>query len=570
MPKLKPLLKQHITWIVMLVVSIPLLVILVVQYRSVTRLGKTLPIANRALMRRYLGNLAASVEDYYRTSAEQMLSIPADLFAAQRFQKRMDGLGSYFEQHRSKGATRLFIAYTGENRTHGIYSVVYFFDPAAESKFSRDPGSPQWRAAHAASGQYLYHSIANINLEVPPVTVNEKDPNNRVIVKPILDGNSMVLGVAGMVVDEAYFKDEVLPGLVQRSLQEFFPNDHWDMIITLQDARGSRLFQTQPSEGKDFEVVEPPGFIFKDLSFKIVMRSDSLEQAANRVVALNLSLSVLMTGLLIAGVYLALRTTSREMKLSRMKSDFVSNVSHELRTPLASIRVFGEFFRMGWVREPEKSREYGEYIENESRRLTHLINNILDFSKIESGGKAYDFEPADIREVVDETLRTFDVRLVQNGFDLVLDGFDAALPQVVVNRDAITQSLVNLIDNAIKYSGSSKKLIIRLGQEEGFVTVSVIDYGIGIPREELKRIFDKFYRVSTGLVHDVKGSGLGLSIVKYIVDAHQGKIAVKSQPGFGTTLTLYLPCDRGSSENESHNHGAQSDLALQTGERARD
>ena len=564
MPKVKTLLKQHLTWIVMLVVSVPLLVILVVQYRSLTRLGKTLPIANRALMRKYLANLAASVEDFYRTSADQTLSIPADLFAAERSEKKMDGLGLYLEQHLAKEAKRSFIAYTGENKTYGIYSVVYFYDPAAESKLRRDPGSAQWRAAHAASGQYLYHSIAKINVEVPPITVNEQDPNNRVITKPIVGANSMVLGVAGMIVDETYFKEEVLPRLVQSSLQEFFANDHRDMIITLQDSSGNRLFETQPSEGKDFEVVEPPGFIFKDLSFKIIMRSDSLEQAANRVVLLNLSLSVLMTGLLIAGIYLALRTTSREMKLSRMKSDFVSNVSHELRTPLASIRVFGEFFRLGWVREPEKSREYGEYIENESRRLTHLINNILDFSKIESGGRAYDFEAVDIREIVDETLRTFDVRLVQDGFDLVLDGTED-LPQVVVNRDAITQSLVNLIDNAIKYSGSSKKLIIRLGQEGGFVTVSVTDYGIGIPREELERIFDKFYRVSTGLVHDVKGSGLGLSIVKHIMDAHRGKIGVKSQPGLGTTLTLYLPCDRGSGKNESHNHVGKSDVSLQVG-----
>jgi signal transduction histidine kinase len=113
----------------------------------------------------------------------------------------------------------------------------------------------------------------------------------------------------------------------------------------------------------------------------------------------------------------------------------------------------------------------------------------------------------------------------------------------VLNRDAITQSLVNLIDNAIKYSGSSKELIIRLGQEAGYVTVSVTDCGIGIPREEQQRIFDKFYRVSRGLVHDVKGSGLGLSIVKHIVEAHQGKIGLKSQPGVGTTFTMYLPID---------------------------
>jgi signal transduction histidine kinase len=221
------------------------------------------------------------------------------------------------------------------------------------------------------------------------------------------------------------------------------------------------------------------------------------------------------------------------------------------------------------VQDAEKSREYGEYIENESRRLTHLVNNILDFSKIESGGKAYDFEKTDVKEIVDDTLKTFDIRIIQSGFDLVLDGFEKEFPPVLVNRDAITQSLVNLIDNAIKYSGSSKRLVIRLGQEEGYVTVSVIDYGVGIPREEQERIFDKFYRVSTGLVHDVKGSGLGLSIVKHIMDAHRGKIEVKSQPGVGTTLTLYLPGDTGSNQNGLRSGNQESGSPTQIGAEAR-
>src|SRR5262249_19771013 len=131
---------------------------------------------------------------------------------------------------------------------------------------------------------------------------------------------------------------------------------------------------------------------------------------------INLSLSLLMTFLLIAGITMTLRTASREMKLSQMKTDFVSNVSHELRTPLSSIRVFSEFMRLGRVKDENKVREYGEYIETESRRLTRLIDNILDFSKIESGRKTYHFAESDLVEVVSDTLRAFEVRLLQNGF----------------------------------------------------------------------------------------------------------------------------------------------------------
>ena len=131
---------------------------------------------------------------------------------------------------------------------------------------------------------------------------------------------------------------------------------HQDMIISLQDESGNRLFETRPYEGTDFEAAEPLIYLFRNLSLRVVMRSNSAEHGAKKLVAVNLSLSVVMTGLLVAVVYMALRTASHEMKLSRMKSDFVSNVSHELRTPLASIRVFGEFFRAGWVDAP-RSRE---------------------------------------------------------------------------------------------------------------------------------------------------------------------------------------------------------------------
>lgn len=539
----KTLLKEHSIWIVMLAVSVSLSIILVLQYRSLVELSKALPVVNRDLMGRCLATLASDVEDYYRTSAEQALSIPPEVFAAERYQNYMSGMVSYFEQHSAPGARSRFMAFTGQGRNKEMYSAVYFYDPSFALKFRPDPGSSRWRAAHAASGQYLYQGMLRINLDVPSVVVNEQDPDNRVITKPILDRNSTVLGVAGMIIDSTYLKEELLPELVQKSLPNFFSNDYHDIIVTLQDESGNNVFESQPLEGREPELGEPLRFVFKDLKLRIVRRTNSANQGAQRVVAVNLSVSVIMTCLLIAGVYMALRTASRDMKLSRMKSDFVSNVSHELRTPLASMRAFGELFRLGWVNEPEKSREYGEYIETESRRLTHLIDNILDFSKIESGGREFVFNRTNVREMVEETLKAFEVRFSQSKFDLVFEVHDEPLPEAVINRDAINQCLVNLIDNAIKYSGDSKRIIVRVGCEETYVTISVIDYGIGIPKNEQRRVFEKFYRVSTGLIHEVRGSGLGLAIVKHTMDAHRGKITVRSRPGFGSTFTLYLPAD---------------------------
>ncbi|HKP13338.1 MAG TPA: hypothetical protein VJZ91_14560, partial [Blastocatellia bacterium] len=160
MSKLRVFVKRHIAWAVMLVVSVPLLIILVVQYRSLTQLGRTLPIAKRDAIRKYLTLLGSRVEDFYRDSAEQTLSIPPDVFAAERFQDRVEGIVSHFQQHPARGAKKLFIVFIKETRGKAVYSAVHFFDPGADYRPGRDSGSAPWQAAYSASGHYLCPSIA--------------------------------------------------------------------------------------------------------------------------------------------------------------------------------------------------------------------------------------------------------------------------------------------------------------------------------------------------------------------------------------------------------------------------
>jgi signal transduction histidine kinase len=250
-------------------------------------------------------------------------------------------------------------------------------------------------------------------------------------------------------------------------------------------------------------------------------------------------LSVFVLVLLATGITLMLRATSREMRLAEAKSSFVANVSHELKTPLALIRLFAETLELGRAKSPEKAREYYRIINHESTRLTQLINNILDFSKIEAGRKEYVFERADAGQVVEEVVRTYEFPIRNDGFDL-----SVSIEQgLEVNMDcaAISQAVLNLLNNAVKYSDSVKQIGVTVRRADDHAAIEVSDSGIGIPAAEQNRIFDKFYRISDGLVHDRKGTGLGLTLVKHIVEAHRGTIRVHSTPAKGSRFMLLLP-----------------------------
>ena len=208
-------------------------------------------------------------------------------------------------------------------------------------------------------------------------------------------------------------------------------------------------------------------FVFTDWRFSLQGDFASPEKWAKANFAYNITLSALLAAVLIAGIALTLRTAMREMKLSAMKNEFVSNVSHELRTPLSSIRVFGEFMRRGRVTDQDKVKEYGTYIETESRRLTQLINNILDFSRIESGRKVYEFEPADIEEIIGGTLNSYGIRLRNSGIELEYCGPEEPLPELTVDPNAIDRALANLLDNAIKYSNGGDLSKVKLETTDG-------------------------------------------------------------------------------------------------------
>jgi two-component system phosphate regulon sensor histidine kinase PhoR len=512
---------------------VPLLVLLVLQYQWLERLERVSEVAHRATLENYLEAVSSAVEYHYRSQAERVLELPAAIFTSDRLEKA----GYYFQKKGSDVAGRLFVvSLVGEKAGQPL-----FYDKSSKSLVV-----PEWsddlRAVYVAIAPWKMLAMKHGTLERPTLQVEEREPERRMILNPITDDATRLVALAGLIVDRDDFERTVLPKIVGESLPKFFGEMRKELpLLTVRDGAGRQLDLGEKLPTRPEEASRRLGFPFRDFQVGIHSRYYTPADWARRNFLINLALSVVLTAVVAGGVLFALRAAAREMRLSQMKSDFVSNVSHELRTPLASIRVFGELLRLGKVEAPEKVREYGELIETESRRLTGLINNILDLARIESGRKSYEMEPADLEQVVAETLRTFRVSLAQSGFRIAFRPPAEPLPPMTIDAQAVAQAVGNLLDNAVKYSGAAKDVEVGVERAGAWARVWVRDQGVGIPREEQPKIFDRFHRVASGLVHDVKGSGLGLAIVRHVVEAHRGRIEVESAPGSGSTFSILLP-----------------------------
>jgi signal transduction histidine kinase len=282
--------------------------------------------------------------------------------------------------------------------------------------------------------------------------------------------------------------------------------------------------------------------VFPDLIFAMKYQGTTIADIGTRFLRYNYIVLGALSALMVGGIWLTYRNVSREMNLARVKSDFVANVSHELRTPLALIRLYAETLELGRLTAKEKYQEYFRIIREESERLTALINNILDFSRIEAGRKEYEFKETNLADLVRSTLDSYRFQIEQNGFSFE-ENISGDIPPVSVDREAIARSLLNLVNNALKYSKDQKYIGVSLYRENSHVNLEVRDRGIGIPPNEQEKIFEKFYRCGDPLVHNVKGSGLGLSLVRHIARAHGGDVLVESIPQKGSTFTIELPLD---------------------------
>ena len=253
---------------------------------------------------------------------------------------------------------------------------------------------------------------------------------------------------------------------------------------------------------------------------------------------------LLIAGILVFGLILTIRSVSHELELARMKSDFVSTVSHEFKSPLTSIRQLAEMLQSGRVPSEERRQKYYDVLLEQSERLALLTDNILSLAKIEEGRAEFAFESTDVSALLTEVVSSIQDRVRHEGFDIGLN-LEGPIPLIAVDRAALSQAITNLIDNAIKYSGDSRKVVVGASVEAQSLAIVVQDFGVGIKKEDIDRVFERFFRGGDELTRTVKGSGLGLTLVKEIVEAHRGRVQVESEPGKGSVFSIRLPLLQG-------------------------
>jgi signal transduction histidine kinase len=343
--------------------------------------------------------------------------------------------------------------------------------------------------------------------------------------------------IRGLLLNADYLRDSVLYQVLQSNVNS--GKTRW--IVKGRDEKTILKSENSPSGSitvrTNFEGGFPPWFI------ELYQNDPDLFETflfSHR--GIYFYMFILIAGILIFGLALTVRTVAHELELSKMKSDFVSTISHEFKSPLSSIRQLAEMLQSGRVPSENRRQEYYDVLVEQSERLTLLIDNILDFAKIEEGRKKFDFQMMDIGSLLQQIVSVIQDQVHHKDFIIQLE-IEKPLPEIKADRESINQAITNLIDNAVKYSGDSRNIIVRAYAEDQYLIFTVKDFGIGIRKEEIDKVFERFYRGGNELTRTVKGSGLGLTLVKQIVEAHHGKIEVDSEVGNGSTFTVRIPLD---------------------------
>jgi signal transduction histidine kinase/tetratricopeptide (TPR) repeat protein len=350
---------------------------------------------------------------------------------------------------------------------------------------------------------------------------------------PGRDGNGHA-GMLGVLINN----DQFLQGLLSEAVANARTNVNADIVLS--DLSGRTLLGTKSSPGAIPIVTD-----FFDENFppwKIDVVPSPTTSAGSLGFQRSFFFWTILTLLVVLGfgAFLTVRTISHEIEILKIKSDFVSAVSHEFKTPLTSIKALMERLVEGKVSEPGKMGQYFSVIAGDADKLSRLVNNLLDFSKIEEGKKVYDFSETDIVRIATDQVSSFRRELGQAGPDIRLE-ITGDLPCLQADADALSRALGNLLGNAVKFTPPERTIRVVVSRREDNVILEVADEGVGIPPEELGKVFDKFFQGRNAPGQSRRGTGLGLTLVKHIVEAHGGKVVAESRLGRGSKFSMIFP-----------------------------
>ena len=528
-------LRQKLTILAAVGVLLPIGVLTYMQYRSLAELQNKTKGAFKDNLRQGLtlveSRMKQRLEDIGAKTLNPIGSMhPSVPGGAEEFEKYFADVK---RSHKEIEEIFLFM-YPGDQQKTGGYAYVYSdkFVKASQAEFTTEESRTLYLYENARMAQNFVDG--NRTYLFP---MNTMRPGT-CLFYPLYDLTKQNKGFAGVLLNDGFVTNDLMGGIIRPLVASHSPA----MTITVSDEDQRVLYSNgAPQTGYLLETnLDRP---FSNWKAAIGLKDTNLDDLARDSFLHSAGATVLVLLFLLVGIALTIRATDREARLAQAKSVFVANVSHELKTPLSLISLFSEILELGRVNNEEKKAEYYGIIRHESRRLNTTIDNILDFSRIEAGRKTYELVDGDMAEVIDNVLSTHRYQIINSGFDIQTD-IQPDLPTVLIDRDGMAQAISNLLDNAIKYSGKVKQISITAKTVESDLSIEIADHGIGIPRAEQAKVFEKFYRVGNGLVHDVKGSGLGLSLVKHIIEAHKGTISVESDVGKGTRFTICLPLAR--------------------------
>jgi signal transduction histidine kinase len=516
-------LRKKLTILASVGVLLPLLILTYMQYRSLAELQNTTKGAFKDNLRQGLTNVELRMKQRLEEVADKTLKPIGSMDLSSP--AAGDELKKYFANVKRSHTEikEIFVfGYSASQQTTVVESNLRFL-------LNESPMAQNFLDAERKY-LFIHYSCAPC-----PPSLHQ----GTFLFYPLNDSRKEQKGFAGVLLNDRFITE----GLIARSVSESFNTTDTTALsavnITVSD-EGQRVLYANAAAQNEPILESNLDRPFSNWKAAISLKNTNLDALARDSFLHSAGATLLVLLFLLGGVALAIRVTDREARLAQAKSTFVSNVSHELKTPLSLISLFSEILELGRVKNEEKRTEYYRIIRHESRRLNKTIDNILDFSRIEAGRKKYELVHGDMAEVIDSVLSTHRYQIMNFGFDVQTD-IQRDLPPVLIDREAMTQAISNLLDNAIKYSGKVKQLSISAKTLGSDLSIEIADQGIGIPRVEQAKIFEKFYRVGNGLVHDVKGSGLGLALVQHIIEAHNGTISVESDVGKGSRFTILLP-----------------------------